>query len=71
MADSGKRRCSVAHVVVCYSDKNMEVTVQTGNGFLDGTNAFLYLELIGEGDKRSGESNVAKGGYHDDFESGK
>lgn len=51
--------------------KNMEVTVQTGNGFLDGTNAFLYLELIGEGDKRSGESNVAKGGYHDDFESGK
>ena len=31
----------------------------------------LYLELIGEGDKRSGESSVAKGGYHDDFESEK
>lgn len=47
--------------------KNMEVMVQTGDGYLDGTDAFLYLELIG--DKRSsGESSVAKGSYYDDFE---
>ena len=45
----------------------MEVMVQTGDGYLDGTDAFLYLELIG--DKRSsGESSVAKGSYYDDFE---
>lgn len=46
----------------------MEVTIQTGDGFFDGTNAFVYLELIGDrGESR--ESSVGHGGYHDDFES--
>ena len=61
--------CSLSFRVVL--DENMEVTVKTGNGWWDGTNSFLYLELIGDGGKRSGESSVAKGGYYDDFESGK
>lgn len=47
----------------------MEVTVQTGDGWFDGTNSFLYLELIGDGGRKSGESSVGKGGYYDDFES--
>lgn len=47
----------------------MEVTIQTGDGWFDGTNSFLYLELIGDGGRRSGESSVGKGGYYDDFES--
>ncbi|KAJ7371000.1 Lipoxygenase y domain-containing protein 1 [Desmophyllum pertusum] len=51
----------------------MDVTVQTGDGWLglDGTHSFLYLELIGENGKRSRESNVAKGGHYKDFQSGK
>ena len=43
----------------------------TGDGWWDGTDAFLYLELIGDNGKRSGESSVGKGGYYDDFESDK
>lgn len=49
------------------SDKNMEVMVQTGDGYWDGSDAFLYLELIGDKGS-SGESSVAKGGLYDDFE---
>ena len=62
----------VTYFVVSFLDKNMEVTVKTGSGWLTspGTDSFLYLELIGQGGKRSGESSVAKGGYYDDFESG-
>ena len=58
-------------LVLSCLDKNMEVTVNTGSGWFTGTDSFLYLELIGQGGKRSGESSVAKGGYYDDFESGK
>ncbi|XP_058951740.2 zinc metalloproteinase nas-13-like [Pocillopora verrucosa] len=47
--------------------KNMEVMVQTGDGYWDGSDAFLYLELIGDKGS-SGESSVAKGGLYDDFE---
>ena len=49
------------------SDKNMEVKVQNGDGYWDGSDAFLYLELIGDKGS-SGESSVAKGGLYDDFE---
>ena len=45
----------------------MEVMVQTGDGYWDGSDAFLYLELIGDKGS-SGESSVAKGGLYDDFE---
>ena len=41
--------------------------METGDGWADGTDAFLYLELIGD-KGRSGESSVAKGSYYDDFE---
>ena len=71
VTNKGKERCFVAYLFMYCLDKNMEVTVKTGNGWWDGTDSFLYLELIGDGGKRSGESSVAKGGYYDDFESGK
>ena len=45
--------------------------MQTGDGWWDGTDSFLYLELIGDNGEMSGESNVEKGGHYDDFESDK
>lgn len=46
-----------------------EMTVYTSDRWLAGTDAFVYVELTGEsGD--SGETDIARGGYIDDFERG-
>ena len=45
--------------------------VKTANVWLAGTDAFLYLQLIGSNKMRSGESKVGtEDGSHDDFEKG-
>ena len=46
------------------------MTVYTSNRWLAGTDALVYVELFGaQGD--SGETDIARGGYEDDFEKGR
>ena len=47
-----------------------DMTVYTSNRWLAGTDALVYVELFGaQGD--SGETDIARGGYEDDFEKGR
>lgn len=47
------------------------MTVETANVWLAGTDAQLYLELIGNDGRKSGETKVGtEDGSNDDFETG-
>ena len=48
-------------------DKNYDVTVKTADSLGSGTDAFVYLKLVGERGE-SDENEVAKGQYENDFE---
>ncbi|XP_032222683.1 low choriolytic enzyme isoform X2 [Nematostella vectensis] len=54
--------------------ENYDVTVVTNGGFFpegEGTDAYVYFELVGKDGRKSGESDIASGGYENDFERGK